>query len=81
MARTAQKKLNTAIAIGITGTTGNVDPNNADSVQGKAYYCIAAGDNVHGYEINVDVTGMSRHEIKQLYAERVFASLAEWIGV
>ena len=81
MARTAQKNLNTAIAIGITGTTGNVDPNNADSVQGKAYYCIAAGDIVHGYEINVDVTGMSRHEIKRLYAERVFASLAELIGV
>ena len=81
MARTAQKNLNTAIAIGITGTTGNVDPNNADSVQGKAYYCIAAGDIAHEYEINADVTGMSRHEIKRLYAERVFASLAELIGV
>ena len=33
MAETAQKKLHTDIAIGITGTTGNVDPNNADSVQ------------------------------------------------
>lgn len=80
MARTAQKKLNTDIAIGITGTTGNVDPNNADSVQGKAYYCIVTGDTAHGYEINADVTGMSRHEIKQLYADRVFKSLSELIN-
>ena len=40
MAETAQKKLHTDIAIGITGTTGNVDPNNADSVQGQVYFCI-----------------------------------------
>ena len=81
MARTVKKNLNTDLAVGITGTTGNVDPNNADSVQGKAYYCIAAGDIAHGYEIHADVTCMSRHEIKQLYAEQVFASLAELIGV
>ncbi len=79
MARTARKNLNTAIAIGITGTTGNVDPNNADSVQGKAYYCIVTGDIAHGYEIDADVTGLSRHEIKQMYANRVFASLADLI--
>lgn len=76
MARTVQKNLNTDIAIGITGTTGNVDPNNADSVQGKAYYCIVAGDTAHGYEINADVTGLSRHEIKQMYADQVLESLA-----
>ncbi|MFR5704020.1 MAG: CinA family protein [Eubacterium ramulus] len=38
MAQTAQEKLNTDVAIGITGTTGNVDPNNADSVQGQVYF-------------------------------------------
>ena len=40
MAQTVKEKLNTDIAIGITGTTGNVDPNNADSVKGKVYFCI-----------------------------------------
>mgnify|MGYP000031337880 FL=1 len=34
MARTVQAKMHTDIAIGITGTTGNIDPNNADSMQG-----------------------------------------------
>ena len=33
MAKTVQKKMKTDIAIGITGTTGNIYPNNADSVQ------------------------------------------------
>ena len=40
MAETAQKNLHTEIAVGITGTTGNVDPNNADSMQGKVFFCI-----------------------------------------
>ena len=38
MAKTVQKKMKTDIAIGITGTTGNLDPNNADSVQGVAFF-------------------------------------------
>ncbi len=80
MARTVKKNLSTDLAIGITGTTGNVDPNNADSVQGRAFYCIVAGDTAHGYEIHTDVTGLSRHDIKQLYADRVFASLAQLLS-
>lgn len=75
MARTAQEKLGTDIAIGITGTTGNIDPNNADSVQGQAFFCIRVKDRIHSYEIREDVLGLSRHEIKQRYAERVFETL------
>ena len=37
MAETVREKLNTDIGIGITGTTGNLDPNNADSVQAVSY--------------------------------------------
>ncbi len=77
MAETAQEKLHTDIAIGITGTTGNIDPNNADSVQGKAFFCIIYRGEPHSYEVNAEVTGMSRHAIKQAYAERVFAELAQ----
>lgn len=81
MARTAQNNLNTDIAIGITGTTGNVDPNNADSVQGKAYVCIVIKDTAHGYVIRTDVTKMSRHEIKQMYADRVFEYLTDLLNI
>lgn len=80
MAKTAQAKLGTDLAIGITGTTGNVDPNNADSVQGQAFFCIRMMDQTYSYEIREDVTGKSRHEIKQRYAERVFEELGTLVA-
>lgn len=80
MAKTAQAKLGTDIAIGITGTTGNIDPNNADSVQGQAFFCIRMMDQTYSYEIREDVTGKSRHEIKQRYAERVFEELGTLVA-
>ena len=75
MAETVQEKLRTDIAVGITGTTGNVDPNNADSVQGQVYFCIRIGKENHTYEWNADVAGMNRHQIKQMYASEVFEKL------
>lgn len=75
MAETVREKMHTDIAIGITGTTGNVDPNNADSVQGKVYFCIIVGEKKNSFEFDADVKGMSRHEIKQLYADKVFEKL------
>lgn len=81
MAETVREKLNTDIGIGITGTTGNLDPNNADSVQGQAFFSIVWEESVFVDEIHVDVTGKSRHGIKQLYADRVFEKLAEIINV
>lgn len=79
MAQTVRQNLNTDIGIGITGTTGNVDPNNSDSIQGQAFFCIALPDRLNTYEINTDVSNRSRHEIKQLYADRVFEKLNELI--
>ena len=79
MAETVQRRLHTDIGIGITGTTGNVDPNNADSMQGQAFFCILYKGTVHSYEVKIDVTGMDRHAIKQEYADRVFAALSELI--
>ena len=81
MAQTAQEKLNTDVAIGITGTTGNVDPNNADSVQGQVYFCIRIGNQAHTFELQAEVADMSRHEIKQMYADEVFEKLGELISV
>ncbi len=75
MAKAAQRSFGTKIAIGITGTTGNIDPNNSDSVQGEAYYCIVFGDTSHLFHVNLDVAGMTRHQIKQTYADDVFKKL------
>lgn len=79
MARTVKDKLKTDIAIGITGTTGNIDPNNQDSVQGEVYFCIIANDKENSFQFNADVAGVSRHDIKQLYADRVFTELEKLI--
>ena len=79
MAKTVQEKLHTDISIGVTGTTGNVDPNNADSVQGKMFFCIRIQNMPYTYEVNTEVTDMSRHEIKQFYADQIFEKLSDLI--
>ena len=79
MAQTVKEKLRTDIAIGITGTTGNIDPNNADSVQGEVYFCILIDDKIYDYKLEENVAKMTRHEIKQMYADRVFEALSELI--
>ena len=81
MARTVQEKMHTDIAIGITGTTGNIDPNNADSMQGVVYFCIRVKDKENTFEVHAEVAGMNRHEIKQMYADEVFEKLGELISV
>ena len=75
MARTVQEKMHTDIAIGITGTTGNIDPNNADSMQGVVYFCIRVKDKENTFEVHAEVAGMNRHEIKPMYTDMVFEKL------
>ena len=77
MALTVKNKFSTDISVGITGSTGNVDPNNKDSVKGEAYYCIVIEDKAFDYQIKLDVSNMSRKEIKQCYADKVYKSLWE----
>ncbi len=79
MAFAAKGQLNTDIAVGITGSTGNVDPYNADSVTGEAYVCMVIEDEVYDERIVVDVSAMSREQIKRFYADRVYEMLYERI--
>lgn len=81
MAGAVKEHFNVDIAVGITGTTGNVDPNNmSTSVEGEAYYCIIHNEIVHDFYINVDVKGMSRADIKAYYANDVYRSLGKLLG-
>ncbi len=75
MAATAQKIYSTDIAVGITGTTGNVDPNNPDSVQGEAFFCIHIKDKSYDFHIQKNVASMTRQEIKSFYAHKVYEEL------
>lgn len=80
MARAAQSSFDTDIAIGITGTTGNVDANNKDSVKGEVYYCIVLNGEAHPHHLQMGVDGMSRNEIKQAYVDDVFRELGKLIA-
>ena len=77
MAETAQKIYKTDVAVGITGTTGNVDPNNCDSVTGCAYFCIRIGNENKDFYIEEDVKNLTRSQIKKLYADEVYKKLLE----
>lgn len=81
MAQTVQKIYGTDIGAGITGTTGNVDPNNADSVQGEVYFCICLKEKTFEFHINKAVAGMNRKEIKQFYADEFYKKLFEVLSV
>lgn len=50
MAQTCRKSYKSNIGIGVTGTLGNVDVNNADSVPGHVYFAIDMDGEVSVYE-------------------------------
>lgn len=75
MARAAQNYFKTDISIGVTGTTGNLDPNNSDSVKGVAFFAARIFDEERAFKIEEDVSKMQRSEIKRMYAERILSSL------
>lgn len=75
MAAVVQKLYKTEIAVGITGTTGNIDPNNPDSVQGQAFFCIRINDTSYDFHIEENVSSMNRSEIKSFYAQKVYEKI------
>lgn len=80
MAQTAQKIYKTDIAVGITGTTGNMDPNNTDSITGSAFFCIRVNDENFDFFIKEDVKNLNRNKIKLMYAEHVYEKLLDLIS-
>ncbi len=65
MACACQKAYDTAYGVGITGTTGNVDPANADSVCGMVYVAVAGKDEIAAKNIRIATEGLCRKEIKE----------------
>lgn len=79
MAEAANKIYKANIAIGITGTMGNVDIYNADSVPGTVYYSIIFEG--HNYSCFKKIM---KHESRLLYklavAKEIFESICEILG-
>jgi len=78
MAEAARAHFATDIGIGITGTFGNIDPSNADSVTGKVYYAISFGEDIYEYELKLS-EGLTRQEYKKTVAEDVVDELLKVI--
>ena len=75
MAKNCSLKYNSRIGIGITGTTGNLDKNNSDSVQGEIYFCIKIDESNYLTKLNLNTVNLSRHAIKEAIIQYVFSYL------
>lgn len=76
MAQAILKIYPSDISIGITGTFGNVDPNNADSVPGKVFIAIKNGDDFFPKEIELP-KNITRFESKLYVAQTVYTLLSD----
>ena len=63
MALACKKAYSADIGIGITGTTGNTDPANSDSVPGRVYYAIALGSGIDGSSEDAGEAPLHGHEV------------------
>lgn len=78
MATACRNSYKSNIGIGVTGTFGNVDPENADSVAGKVYFAIDFNGEVKGFAITLEPCD-SRFGYKLAVAKAVAEELAALI--
>ncbi len=72
MAQACRKAYNTSIGIGVTGTMGNIDPENPEaSAPGQVYFAIDYNGNVTSYQVKI-APQKSRLEYKLAVAEELF---------
>lgn len=81
MAQAVQKFYGTEIAVGITGSTGNTDPANKDSIPGECFFCIRVKETAYSQHIVLDTRGMTRSQIKQHYAIAVYQQLRKIMNI
>lgn len=74
MAKAVRDKYDADIAVGVTGSLGNVDPNNPDSVPGEVYYAVIDKNGVQTYHCTVPVQS-SRLNYKLYMADVIADSI------
>lgn len=75
MAIAARTSFNAMLGIGVTGTTGNIDPKNKkDSVPGKIYFAISSKQKTESFSIELPPQD-SRADYKFLAAEKILEKL------
>ncbi len=79
MAMACRRKFGSNIGIGVTGTLGNIDTENQDSVPGHVYFAIDLDGEVEVYERILEAQP-TRYEYKLLVAEEVADALMVKFG-
>lgn len=80
MAKACKQAYQADIGVWITGSFGNVDPNNKDSIPGKVYFSIETENKTYSYKIELP-TNISRHQSKIEVAQKVYEKLVEILGI
>lgn len=79
MARVCMATFGTDIGIGITGTMGNVDPENAiSSIPGQVYFAIVYGNAIQAYYVEIPARE-TRLDYKLAVAEEIYNELMKKI--
>ena len=79
MAEACRNALKTEIGLGITGSFGNADPANADSVPGEVFFAIATSNGTKGFHCSIPRQS-SRLAYKFYIADVVSGKLFDMIG-
>ena len=79
MARACRKTYGANIGVGVTGTFGNVDPNNKDSVPGQVFFAIDMNGDIISYERILEKQE-SRNAYKMAIAEQIVIELLKKLG-
>ena len=80
MAMACRKTYDANIGVGVTGTFGNVDPNNKDSVPGQVFFAIDMDGDVIAYERILEKQE-SRNAYKMAIAMEIVKELLESIEI
>ena len=72
MAGACRNSYQADIGLGVTGTFGNLDPNNADSIVGKVFFAIDINGNIEAYEKTLDF-----HPSRNAYKLQIAKEIAE----
>lgn len=79
MARVSMETFGTDIGIGITGTMGNIDPENKiSSIPGQVYFAIGYGDAIQTYYVEIPAQE-TRLDYKLAVAEEIYKELMKVI--
>ena len=78
MAMACRKTYGANVGVGVTGTFGNVDPNNKDSVPGQVFFAIDMDGDVIAYERILEKQE-SRNAYKYAVANEIVVELLEMI--